>query len=102
MKRIIKQGNLKFYKTCSACGCEFEYEIEDIVNDIVECPCCKTQLPHKNIMLAKDNWRDNMMPLNITYTESTASSDPCQTCIYRNLDVNLCEACRVGHFQNKI
>lgn len=97
MKKIIKQGNLKFYKTCSICGCEFEYETEDIANNVVECPCCKTQLVHQQCRITSD-----IEPLKINYVVPDVSSDPCQTCIYRNLDVNLCEACRLGHFQNKI
>ena len=102
MKKIIKQGNLTFTKICSICGCEFEYEVEDITNNAVECPCCKSQLTHKEIILTKVDWRDNATALNITYAESVASSDPCKHCRYRNVDINLCEACRLGSFQNKI
>lgn len=97
MKKIIKQGSLKFYKTCSVCDCEFEYETEDIVNNVVECPCCKTQLVHRQYTITSD-----IKPLKISYATSEISSDPCENCIYRNLDVNLCEACQRGFYQSKI
>lgn len=47
--KIIKQGVKEFHITCPYCGCEFTYENEDVCNSEVICPCCLTNLPHKNM-----------------------------------------------------
>lgn len=59
--KIIKEGKItKFTKTCPDCGCEFEYEQEDVnvdytvyltsypgkYNTYVICPCCGKHLHH--------------------------------------------------------
>ena len=58
MIKILKEGKMpkptkKIYKaTCSKCGCEFEFETEDIKrqerrpdgNMTVGCPCCHTDI----------------------------------------------------------
>lgn len=55
MIKIIKQGQLrKFYVTCPECGCEFEYDKEDVSTicsglyafSYVVCPCCGEQVNH--------------------------------------------------------
>lgn len=46
--KIIKQGTKEFHVTCPFCGCEFTYEKEDIHDSKVTCPCCSTNLLHKN------------------------------------------------------
>ena len=59
--KIIKQGKMtKFKKICPDCGCEFEYEQEDVkvdnscclttyppkYNTYIACPCCGKHLYH--------------------------------------------------------
>ena len=67
MIKVIKEGkveNYKFKKTCSVCGCEFEYELRDLYKDYdnsrcltsyppqysycryVNCPCCGERVLH--------------------------------------------------------
>lgn len=46
--KIIKQGTKEFRITCPFCGCEFTYEKEDIHDSKLICPCCSTNLTHKN------------------------------------------------------
>lgn len=49
--KIIKEGKKTFRLTCSKCGCEFEYELDEIGTTIpgkVECPCCGEYLYHPN------------------------------------------------------
>lgn len=54
--RIIKEGQKKFITTCSQCGCEFEYELEDIgAGNIVNCPCCGHICIHKNFGSPNNN-----------------------------------------------
>ena len=43
---IIKQGQTKFTAHCYKCGCEFTYEMEDVVGDMVMCPCCGNHIVH--------------------------------------------------------
>ena len=54
MVKIIKKGQNKFLATCEKCGCQFEYELEDVVEylgDSVGCPYCGTKYYHR----IKDN-----------------------------------------------
>lgn len=60
--KIIKEGKTgKFTKTCPYCGCEFEYEQEDIKVDSNEystyviCPCCGKHLHHNGYMAYYNN-----------------------------------------------
>lgn len=46
--KIIKQGTKEFRITCPFWGCEFTYEKEDIHDSKLICPCCSTNLTHKN------------------------------------------------------
>lgn len=49
MVKIIKEGQNKFFATCTKCGCQFEYELEDVVGylgDSVGCPYCGTKYYH--------------------------------------------------------
>ena len=50
--KIIKQGITTFKATCPVCGCEFEYNREDITTEFqtwrrVKCPCCGELINHK-------------------------------------------------------
>ena len=49
MVKILKHGNkdLKFQLTCPFCGCEFEYEKEDLDSDrFIKCPDCGAIMDH--------------------------------------------------------
>ena len=92
--KIIKQGKTgNFIKTCPNCGCEFEYEQEDVKVDssvcltsypsqystYVICPCCGKHLDHGYISTCIIN-------PNVIYTDmtSTAFKDlDCNTCPYK-------------------
>ncbi len=79
--KVIKHGQKpKFKKVCSNCGCEFEYEQEDVITDynwnlnsltwnyprrikrVVICPDCGEKLLHDTII--DQDW----YPPSITYT----------------------------------
>ena len=48
MIKIIKEGKKSFITTCPKCGCEFEYELADIiVSGVVYCPCCGESIIHE-------------------------------------------------------
>ena len=48
MIKIIKRGSDKFTAVCRRCGCEFEYELEDMMgNDRVLCPECGDAILHR-------------------------------------------------------
>ena len=89
--RIIKEGKkTKFTKTCPDCGCEFEYEAEDLCTDYsiclttypcqyntyVICPCCGRHIHHGT------TWAETTFP-NITYTNTgtTYGELDCDKCI---------------------
>lgn len=40
MIEVIKHGQKKFKTICANCGCEFTYELSDILGGGVECPDC--------------------------------------------------------------
>lgn len=52
MIKIIKSGKKEFHTTCSCCGCEFTYEIEDLNGTdydgqgYVKCPECGAIISH--------------------------------------------------------
>lgn len=46
--RIIKEGKKSFTTICPKCGCEFEYEVNEILFNYVNCPCCDERILHKN------------------------------------------------------
>lgn len=46
MIEVIKHGKTKFTATCANCGCEFTYEVEDIVDGKIACPDCHKEFPH--------------------------------------------------------
>lgn len=46
MIEVIKHGKKKFTATCSNCGCEFTYEVEDIHDGKIICPDCHKEFPH--------------------------------------------------------
>lgn len=48
MIEVIKHGKKKFTATCTNCGCEFTYEVEDIKLGSVTCPDCGDYVAHPN------------------------------------------------------
>lgn len=47
MIEVIKHGQKKFKAICANCGCEFTYELSNIVGSGVECPDCGHYVAHK-------------------------------------------------------
>ena len=51
--KVIKHGETKFKLICPVCGCEFEYEFEDLIECYlpgfkqIKCPDCGEWLTHK-------------------------------------------------------
>ena len=102
--RIIKEGKkTKFTKTCPDCGCEFEYEAEDLkvdyticlttypcqYNTYVICPCCGKHIHHGTTFA--DNWPKIGDPIPcspnypnnwpwITWTTGTGTELDCDKC----------------------
>jgi len=89
--RIIKEGNkTKFIKTCPDCGCEFEYELEDLeidftvclttypckYNTYVKCPCCGKHIHHGTT--SEDTWPLNKQIIYYnTYSYQELDCDKC-------------------------
>ena len=94
---IIKQGQTKFTAHCYKCGCEFTYEMEDVIDNSVICPCCKSYIRHKlNPDYIRPSYQDNNEIQNIIpkscsdcdfYKKYIASGktyigdSPCQWCL---------------------
>lgn len=49
MIEVIKHGKEKFIATCRNCGCEFTYELSDIIGGYVICPDCSRSISHNFI-----------------------------------------------------
>ena len=62
--KVIKHGETKFKVTCPICGCEFEYEYEDLVDCYIpgfkqiKCPDCGEWLTHKGAEPVKSLEKD--------------------------------------------
>ena len=98
--KVIKHGETKFKITCPVCGCEFEYEFEDLVTQYgivkqIKCPDCGEWLTHKDTYPTYPtypNWpkigepipcspSDPITKPYITWTTTTPNSWPdCETC----------------------
>ena len=46
MIKVIEHGYNKYHTSCRNCNCYFEYELEDIQHNEVECPDCKNKCGH--------------------------------------------------------
>ena len=53
MKKILVRGKRVFRATCDICGCEFVYDLDELIHDSytsfvkgVNCPCCEHHIPH--------------------------------------------------------
>lgn len=77
MIEIIKPGQTKFTATCSQCGCEFTYELEDVVGKVVVCPCCGNHITHARA-IENINYPYGAIP----YSELTniLSKNSCEDC----------------------
>lgn len=98
--KVIKHGETKFKIVCPICGCEFEYEFEDLVERYsivkqVKCPDCGEWLTHKEVYPTYPhypNWpkigdpipcspSDPITKPYITWTTTTPGTWPdCETC----------------------
>lgn len=83
---IIKQGQTKFTAQCCKCGCEFSYEMVDVIGEVVVCPCCGNHIMHIGTM--KYPYR-NVSPCTTGYLElNTQTITPpknCEECeFYKN------------------
>lgn len=74
MVKIIKKGKLKHQRTCSICGCVFEFEAEDVtkvtkwddhgghypVTDFykIECPFCKHDVDLNSAEFVKEEFSE--------------------------------------------
>lgn len=43
--KVVKPPCKLYYMQCPLCYAEFEYELEDIEGNTVQCPCCNTHNP---------------------------------------------------------
>ena len=97
MIKIIKDGKpQKFTTKCQDCGCEFEYELEDIKTDFgiclttypcqyntyVICPCCGNYIhhgtvPEKAVLVGIDRTENKT---EIEDKPSKTESNPCEAC----------------------
>ena len=73
--KVIRHGVKTFRVTCPVCGCEFEYEYEDLVNQYgmikqVKCPDCGEWINHKDYkdlsMPTYPNWPKPGEPIPCT------------------------------------
>jgi len=49
MIKIIKHGDKIFKAECRNCGCEFIYELTDLMGNIIFCPDCSAVVSHSAI-----------------------------------------------------
>lgn len=90
MIKIIKSGKKEFHATCSNCGCEFTYELEDLSKtdylgaiDYVKCPECGITILH----LGFDT---QPRPIDVHYHDTAIDNmqfnNPCANCdFYKKL-----------------
>ena len=78
---ILKQGQTKFTVTCANCGCEFTYELEDIVGSVVICPCCGNHIVHTKSRVIV-NYPYGTIPCldNINNTQLSSFPKSCEEC----------------------
>lgn len=50
MIKIIKSGKKEFIATCSNCGCQFSYEVEDVIANHICCPECDSLITHQTTL----------------------------------------------------
>ena len=77
---IIKQGQTKFTKICPDCGCEFTYELDDLVGNIINCPCCKRIIFHKKSETIYPYSPIGVKDILTPFDSTKLTSDPCENC----------------------
>lgn len=85
MVKVIKSGQKEFYATCDMCGCEFTYELSDLILSCslnkVPCPTCGKDYYHKSqngggYGIDYINWPKAGEPIPCT----DQNKDPCAEC----------------------
>ena len=78
--KIIKEGKKEYYMTCSQCGCQFTYELEDIgYGSSIDCPCCGKSLYHNGYFITVSNpLKDSTLP--IITIDTVDNKNPCENC----------------------
>jgi len=81
--KVIKHGTKVFRAVCPLCGCEFEYEYEDLKTEYgfvreVKCPDCGNTVYHQEYKPIQPNYPNNWP--GITLGTSTDTLD-CEKCI---------------------
>lgn len=85
---IIKHGEKKFKTICPICGCEFEYEYEDIDKDYlskdftIKCPDCGYYVKHEEFKKFPSNpiWEYHVIPTTEKLNFNTFNWPDCATC----------------------
>ena len=77
---IIKPGQLKFTQTCSLCGCEFTYELEDVIGEVVVCPCCGNHITHTGVGGVITSYPYRAIPCSIDTSTNILSKKTCEEC----------------------
>lgn len=95
MIKIIKEGVRELRATCPFCQCEFTYEIEDLNDGMINCPCCGATLEAKAYTkeVIPEPIRDNMVwetpeyrklqeaiKQQPSYVDCNKPTSPCETC----------------------
>ena len=75
MIKVIKDGQNKFKQTCSVCGCEISFEIEDL-NQVIYCPTCGRILYDPNSLSSNPN------SIKQLYVSEKDIDNPCKNCSY--------------------
>ena len=97
--KIIKQGKTKFTKICPDCGCEFEYEQEDVKVDHSSCSCLTTYpCKHETYVICPCCWKR----LHHGYTETTAFNYPSVTYTTNETWSKDCDKCPDKPDPNKV
>lgn len=72
MIKIIKDGQKEFTTKCDTCGCEFSYQLIDIVGNSVVCPCCGHYVVHKEFK--ESSFITNPHEIPCTVTQQTTAN----------------------------
>lgn len=105
--KIIKHGASKFKAICPVCGCEFEYDLEDIISEQyslldqihikqVKCPDCGELIAHETKQISQTYPRYPTYPISpvspniapfdpitkpfVTWDTQTITWPDCETC----------------------
>ena len=99
MIKVIKHGEKTFRVICPKCGCEFEYQLEDIGTTIpahIACPDCGEYVEHKKFTDDEKKQPDIFWsnpygyipcsdhPSQILSGGTSVPADPCKNCINKD------------------